>query len=435
MKGRNAGPPPRTGTPPRVQPVPERVRQGPGPMDPVFLFLVLGLVCFGLVMLLSASMFEGLSNDESPMYFFTRQVLFTLLGGTACLFLGLQNLRRLDRPKLAILLYGACVAILVLVLIPGIGKVIGGGRRWFMFGSYQLQPSEIVKFLIVFCLAVYYSRLELRRSQGFLDRGSRIGSLSARTWYEFLLPVVLLLPLLLLVAMEPHMSGVIILSLIAGAVICLSGARASSILAGVAVLLIFAVLLGMLVLALVPVLPPSIQKYTNLTYVGERLETFFQPEAADDDQSWQPRQAVQAIGAGGLMGVGLGQGRQKYGYLPMSYNDYIFAIIGEELGFVGAILVLILFLALLFRGVFLARRATSTFGSIIAAGYTILLALQALLNIGVATNSIPPTGISLPFFSYGGSSNLIFLMAVGMVLSVSRTQRKTVVPASRGGRS
>ena len=427
MKGRSPEQPPRSKNP---SPAPERARSGPGPLDALFLLIVLAMVCFGLVMLLSASMFEGLSNDENPLYFFTRQVLFTLLGGTICAFISLMNLRRFDRPQIALLLYGVCLGLLTLVLVPGIGKVMGGGRRWFLFGSFQVQPSEIVKFLLIFCLAVYYSRLERRRMQGFLDRGTRFRSLSARTWYEFLLPIVFLCPLLLLIAMEPHMSGVIILSLVAGAVICLSGARATSIITGVAILLIFALLLGVLVLALVPVLPASVQKYTNLTYVGERLETFFHPEAADDAQSWQPRQAVQAIGAGGLMGVGLGLGRQKYGYLPMSYNDYIFAIIGEELGFLGAIIVLLLFLVLLFRGVFLARKASSTFGSILAAGYTILLAVQALLNIGVATNSIPPTGISLPFFSYGGSSNMIFLMAVGMVLSVSRTRRTPLASTS-----
>jgi cell division protein FtsW len=403
-------------------------------VDPLFLVVVLGLVCFGLVMLLSASMFEGLSNDENPLFFFTKQLLFTLLGGAVCIFIGIQNLRRLDRPGLAIFLYIICLGMLSLVLVPGIGVVAGGARRWFALGGIQVQPTEVVKFLLVFCLASYYSWLERRRSKGWLDRRTGFRSLSARTFYEFLLPVVLLVPLLILIAMEPHVSGIMIFVLLTGAVICLSGARASSIVAGVAILLLIALLLGMLVMALLPVLPESVQKYTNLEYVGERLETFFHPEAADDAQSWQPRQALQAIGAGGLTGVGLGMGRQKYGYLPMSYNDYIFAIIGEELGFIGAIAVLLLFLLLLVRGIILARRAPSTFGSVLAAGYTILLAVQALLNIGVATNSIPPTGISLPFFSYGGSSNIIFLASVGMVLSVSRTQRSSSSSSPKGVR-
>jgi cell division protein FtsW len=414
-------------------------RTGPGPADALFSIVVLGLVCFGLVMLLSASMSEGLSKDDQPLFFFAKQFLFTLIGAAICFFLSLQNPRRLDRPVFGLLLYGFATLLLVAVLVPGIGSVSGGARRWFAFGGFQVQPSEIAKFLLVFCLATYFSWVERKRSQGGLERRTPFRTFAVGIWFEFFLPIVLLAFWILPIAMEPHMSGIVILTLLAATLLCVSGARPRFLLAGLAILLVIALLLGLLAVALLPslmpVLPDSLKKYTDLAYVTGRIDIFLHPEKVSSDQKWQTTQAVQAIGAGGLTGVGLGMGRQKYGYLPMSYNDYIFAIIGEELGLLGALLVLALFLVLLVRGTTIARRSGSTFGHVLATGYTVLLVLQALLNIGVATNSIPPTGISLPFFSYGGSSNLIFLSSVGVVLAVSRTAKsKLPVPGKEVAR-
>jgi cell division protein FtsW len=399
----------------------------PGPVDSLFAVVVLALVCFGLVMLLSASMSEGLSRDDEPLYFFGKQFLFTLLGAGACLLFSLLNPRIYNKAWLALLAYAGTFGLLCLVLVPGIGSVSGGARRWFSFGGIQVQPSEVAKVLLVFCLAVYYSRVERLRASGGLERATRFRSFLASLLYEFFIPVTALGLCLVPMFLEPHVSGMVILTLVFAALVCVSGTRPRVLLVGVAILLVVAILLGALLMAilpsLLPYLPESLQKYTDLDYVVGRLTVFFHPELASTDLKWQTTQSIQAIGAGGLTGIGLGLGRQKFGYLPMSYNDYIFAIIGEELGLLGALVVLSLFLVLLVRGAIIARKSGSTFGYMLASGYTTLLVVQALLNIGVATNSIPPTGISLPFFSYGGSSNLMFLSAVGVILAVSRTTR------------
>ncbi len=403
------------------------LRARPSPVDVPFLFGVLVLFCGGLVMLLSASMYAGLTQTqvEDPLFFFLRQVLFAVVGIAAATYVAVFNLRVLDRRWVGWAFYGLSLVLLLAVL--AVGRVVGGARRWFSFGGFQLQPTEVCKILLIVCLAIYYSHLDRRRAEGRLERRTPFGTVAYGVWAEFLAPLALLLPAIALIAMEPHFSGIAILLLTAVSMILMSGARPRSIALG---FLAVAVLVGVVVLlavaflpALLPVLPASLQKYANLTYVENRLAIFFHPETVSADLKLQMLQAIQALGAGGLTGVGFGMGRQKFGYLPMSYNDYIFAIIGEELGLIGALAVLGLFLFLLFRGLRIARRSGTTFGYLLAGGSTVLLVVQALLHIGVSTNSIPPTGISLPFFSYGGSSNLFFLAAVGIVLSVSRMPR------------
>ncbi|MDN5314418.1 MAG: cell division protein FtsW, partial [Clostridiales bacterium] len=164
---------------------------------------------------------------------------------------------------------------------------------------------------------------------------------------------------------------------------------------------------------------------SNFEHVGHRLEMFSNPDEADSDDVYQITQAIIAIGSGGLQGVGLGKGRQKYNYLPEAHNDYVFAIIGEELGFIGTVLVLLLFVAFLISGVMISLRAKNNYTAMLAAGYTGLISIQAFLNMGVATRLLPSTGISLPFFSYGGTSNIFFLVAVGFLLAVSRTGQQS----------
>jgi cell division protein FtsW len=163
---------------------------------------------------------------------------------------------------------------------------------------------------------------------------------------------------------------------------------------------------------------------SNFRHVTERIDTFLHPESASSDDTYQIDQSIIAIGSGGLTGLGLGAGRQKYNYLPEAHNDFVFAIIGEELGFVGTTAVLLLFVLFMLIGVSITARASDSFAAILAGGYTMLISIQAFLNIAVATRTIPATGISLPFFSYGGSSNFFFLIAIGLILSVSRTGQR-----------
>ncbi len=235
---------------------------------------------------------------------------------------------------------------------------------------------------------------------------------------------------LFLVVRQPHLSGFIILSFIILTVFLASGlpfrSWASGILQAIALILIIALLVG----ALLPIYLNSsgqtmdelIKSITdNFAHVGRRIDMFLSPEDADSDDIYQITQAIIAIGSGGLTGVGLGKGRQKYNYLPEAHNDYVFAIIGEELGFLGTLSVLLLFVVFLITGIMISIKAKNNYSAMLAAGYTGLISIQAFLNMGVATRLLPSTGISLPFFSYGGTSNLFFLTAVGFLLAVSRS--------------
>ena len=393
------------------------------------LIVTLVLICFGLVMLFSASMTDGYSREGSALFYVLKQAGITAAGLIAALFVALIiPVSAFDHFWMSLLLYGVTTGLLVYVKFFGL--VINNARRWVNIGI-QFQPSELAKIAIVFCFAGYVSLLKRLRKAGRLRFRTPFRQFLADGWLDILLPGFALLVWIGLIAWQPHLSGAVIMSLITLALFLTAGIRLRSWLSALTQIL---VVLLIVILAISLLLPAFLggglqEKYDeamagNFAHVQTRLNSFFNPEEASSDDIYQINQALIAIGSGGISGVGLGEGRQKYNYLPEAHNDYVFAIIGEELGFGGTVTVVLLFLIFMALGIGVTRRASNTFAALLAGGYTMLISIQAFLNIGVATHTLPSTGISLPFFSYGGTSNLFFLMAIGLLLAVSRSGQR-----------
>lgn len=382
-----------------------------GPIDLPFLALVLLLTAVGLVMVLSASYASAYYNPESgvdtagnPYYYFLRQLAFAAAGVVAMFVVSkidYQRLRLLSVPALM-----GSIVLLLLVFTP-LGRSGGGARRWLWLGI-RFQPSEIAKVAVIMFFA---ARLSKRNDQlkapkkwnrrslvgrvgGFLDK---VGLLELVPYAAILLVVEYLL------YKQPHMSCMILILAAAASVLLVSGIRLYWFVGG-----------GTLVgLALAFII-------TQTDYMTSRINSWLDPLSDLKGDGYQLWQSQIAIGSGGLLGVGLGNSRQKYLFLPEEHNDFIFGIVCEELGFIGACVIILLFALLIIRGYWLALHARDRFGTLLTVGITSLLAIQVFLNIGVVTGTIPTTGISLPFFSYGGTALLIQLAEMGIILSVSR---------------
>ncbi len=365
-----------------------------GPIDLPFCLLVLMLIGIGLIMLLSASFPSAYYEDNDPTKYFVKQGIFAIMGVAAMLFIGkinYQRFRALAKP----LLYLAIV-LLVLVAIPGIGLIKNDARRWLGIPrtSFQFQPSEIAKMAVV----LYFS-----------DTISKKKDKMNTTRYG-VAPYLLILGVIsLLMMLEPHLSGTVLI-LGAGAVLMLVG--------GINLTWVAAALAGAGGIAF-------LMFSGIITYGQSRLAMWQNPWLDARGKGYQLVQSLLSIGSGGLWGVGLGKSRQKYLYLPEEHNDFIFAIVCEELGLIGATIIMLLFAALILRGYWIALHARDRFGSLLVVGVTTLIAMQTFLNIGVVTGLLPTTGISLPFFSYGGTALSIQLAEMGIVLSVSREMKPT----------
>ena len=377
-----------------------------GPLDLPFLLLALLLLGIGLIMLLSASFPSAQASkgtNYDPLYYFKRQGIFAGLGLFAMFWVSKINYERFrGLAKLGIIV---SVVLLVLVLIPGVGITRNNATRWLGvpgIDSGQFQPSEVAKVGVIVFFAEFISKKREKMS----------------TLKEGLLPLGLLLVFVAaLIGLEPHLSGAILVLGIGAAMMMVGGIHWGWIAAGVTGLCT-----GWYVLANTDIVE-SVLKY-NVS----RLITWKDPWWDIQDKSFQTAQSLITIGSGGLLGLGLGKGRQKFMFLPEEHNDYIFAVVFEELGLVGGTLIMVLFALLIIRGFWLAIHARDRFGSLLAVGVTTQIALQTFLNIAVVTNFIPATGISLPFFSYGGTALAIQLAEVGIVLSVSRQ-----IPAPKAG--
>ena len=363
------------------------------PMDLPFLLLILTLVALGLVMLGSASWAVGLYRRGDAYAYLRPQLLFAAVGLAA-----LWAASRVDYHiyhRLAWPLLGLSLVLLTVVLFM---PEYNGCKRWIVFpGLGTLQPSEIAKFSVVL---VFSHIIALNQSR--MDQ-FRVGVLP----FAAILGVVAVLMLL-----EPHLSGTLLI-LVIGAVLMFVGGTGLRWfgLAGAGALTALS-----LALVLLPDLVP---------YAADRLSSWLDPFADPLGDGHQTIQSLYAIGSGGATGLGLGNSRQKHLYVPEPQNDFIFSILCEELGFVGAALVLVLFFLLLWRGLVIAVRAPDKFGALLAVGFVVQVCLQAVLNIAVVTNTIPNTGISLPFFSSGGTSLMMLLGEMGIVLSVSRQGSQT----------
>ena len=368
-----------------------------GPIDLPFLVLVLLLTGIGLVMLLSASFPSAYyeTDGKNPMSYFIRQGVFAIMGLAAMLLIGkinYQRFRGLAQPLLFL-----SIILLVLVLIPHnpIAITRNNATRWLGIPgtSLQFQPSEVAKVAVV----LYFSDSISKKK----DR--------MRTFRYGILPyAIILVVLAALVGLEPHLSGAILI-MGAGAVLMLVGGIHWGWVGGAA-----AAAGGLLYVVLFVI-----------GYNTSRIEMWHNPWADAQGKGYQLSQSLISIGSGGLLGVGLGRSRQKFLFLPEEHNDFIFAIVCEELGLIGTSIIMLLFAALILRGYWIALHARDRFGSLLVVGVTTLIALQTFLNIGVVTGLLPTTGISLPFFSYGGTALSIQLAEMGIVLSVSRQMKPT----------
>ncbi|MBR6742507.1 MAG: cell division protein FtsW [Clostridia bacterium] len=375
--------------------------------DSVYFVLVLVLLAFGSVMVFSASYADALARFDDSFYFVKKQLLFVFLALIIIPLVSCFDYKFFYR--FADVFYLITVGLLLLVLV--IGFAGGGAQRWFSFFGISVQPSEIAKVTLVLVLAKYFSRhkgqvLSYKKNAGLKGREYRFirrKNNKESLVYGILLPLCAVGIIDVLVMLEKHISGLAIITMLAFIVMFYAGSDTRFI-AGIA-------LTGAAAIVVLIILFP---------YAMGRVNVWRDPYAYRLEGGWQTIQGLYAIGSGGAFGVGLGESNLKFGYVSQPHNDFIFTIVCEELGFVGALAVVILFGLLVWRGLYISRKAPDTFSSITAFGISTHLALQVLLNIAVVTNTIPNTGISLPFFSYGGSSLLVLAAEMGIMLSISR---------------
>ncbi len=357
-----------------------------GMADMPFLLLTILLVMIGVIMVFSASYARSYAEEGKATVYFARQAIFAIVGIAAMLFFSRWNYhiwRALSIP-------GMGITLILLLLVLLIGTKEGGARRWIYLG-FSFQPSEVAKATMIMLFATMMS--------SYKDR--------MKTFKYGVAPFAVVLGMLaILLALEPHLSAIIIIFAIGAAMMFLGGVDGKWFAAGGIVVALFVAIF-----------------LATMGYASERVTAWRDPWGDQSDTSYQIVQSLYAIGSGGLMGTGLGRGRQKYLYLPEEHNDYIFAIVCEELGFVGAMVILLLFMLLIIRGYWIAIHARDRFGALLAGGCVTHIALQTFFNIGVVTNFLPATGISLPFFSYGGTALLVQLFEMGLVLSVSRQSK------------
>ncbi|MDR2600283.1 MAG: putative lipid II flippase FtsW [Oscillospiraceae bacterium] len=389
--------------------------KSPG-IDKPMLVLTIVILLIGLIMVLSASFARGSYTSSEPLRLFFRQFTFAITGIVLMLVVSRINSRVFSRFSMQILL----ISIILLVLVPIIGIRANGARRWIGLGGENgmltFQPSEIAKLALILAFSQMACVLKEDRMKTF-----KFGVL------PFAIITVIMVGLLRL---QPHMSAMIIIMALAAVMMFAGGTQLRWFLLVIAMLA--AMICGLIFFQLrssdanISLSDMSVDTiratadFSALGYEGRRINAWMNP---DDDPlrgGFQIRQSLNAVGSGGLLGLGLGQSRQKYLYLPEEHNDYIFAIVSEELGFIGAMLVLMLFALMIVRGYWLAIHASDKFGTLVIIGITSLLALQVFLNIAVVTNLLPATGISLPFFSYGGTALWLQLIQIGIILAISR---------------
>ena len=361
-------------------------------LDVPFVLLTFVLLAIGITMMFSASYPVAYYEIGDSYYYLKRQLLFAVIGLVIMIAVSYLDYHYYHRFA-AVILGVSYFALLLVLVLP---SQSGGVHRWIGVGAFGIQASEISKFAIILFMAHWGSR--------YYDRMD--------TFKFGILPgAAVLMSTAFLLLLEPHYSCIVIISLLTVIMMFVSGIK-------IKWLVIGAVILAALVLLL--------WVSGMLTYAMERMDGWGQALNEDLDRdmwnsTWQTRNSLYAIGSGGLFGLGLGQSRQKYLYLPEPQNDFIFAIVCEELGLVGAVIILLIFALLVWRGVVIALRARDRFGKLLGIGLISHIGLQVILNILVITDWLPNTGISLPFFSYGGSSLLTLMFEMGVILSVSRT--------------
>lgn len=371
-----------------------------GRMDVPFLLLTLLLTVIGLVMLFSASFPSAYYETGNPAYYFKRQAIFAALGLSAMFVVAKINYQRWRGAARMLLIFS--IFLLILVIIPHVGITQNRATRWLGIENvFTFQPSEIAKLAVI----VYFADSISKKREKMLQ------------WREGILPYVIILGVIsILMLLEPHLSGTILIVGTGAIMMAVGGMQGWLIGAGIGGVAAVAVLFVKLVESGV------------ISYGASRIAMWHDPWLDMSDDGYQMVQSLIAIGSGGLLGLGLGKGRQKFLYLPEEHNDFIFAVVCEELGLIGACVIMLIFAMLLLRGFWIALHARDRFGTLLVVGVMTHLGLQVFLNIAVVSGLVPATGISLPFFSYGGTALALQLVEMGIVLSVSRQ-----IPAPRNG--
>mgnify|MGYP004510181613 FL=1 len=368
-------------------------------LDFGMLITIIILLCAGIVMVASASSYYALSNYNNSNYFLVRQLFFGIIGFIFMIIISNIDYKRYK--KWGYLFYIICLVLLLLVLTP-LGQTRNGAKRWLGFGALVFQPSEIMKIGLVIGMSTYLS-LNYKKLTSFKG---------------YIIPILMLLLVVIVMFMQKHLSGTIVMFVAACSIIFVSGikVKARYIIAGI--------IAAVAMLAVFIFMPSGDSTESSGSFRLDRIVSFLNPEEDIKGGNWQAAQSLYAIGSGGIFGRGLGQSRQKYLWLPEAQNDFIFSVLGEELGLVGTVTVLALFSFFIYRGYRIAITAKDMYGSLLATGITSAFALQILVNIAVVTCTVPVTGMPLPFFSYGGTALFINLCAMGILLNISRTCRK-----------
>ncbi len=366
-----------------------------GPMDYPFLIILMSLLALGIIMMFSASYAWAISEGLDGAYYAKRQIAMAAVGIVLMLIAARIDYHWYRKPIIVFGVFGVAIVLMLLCRIGPFTDPHNDSYRWVKFGSLSFQPSEIMKFAVIllfsYLISINYSKLKYAKYGVFP--------------FMFVLLIVIAL-----MAIQPHISGTIIICAIGIVMMFVGGTNIKHLLVLGAIGVTGIILLVILLTTLF-----------GFTYFEDRMISWIDPfndEAAAE--TWQTRNSLIAIGSGGIFGLGFGNSRQKFLYLPEAKNDFVFAVVCEELGFFGAIVVIVLFLLFIGRGFFIATRACDKFGMMLATGLTVQTGIQALLNIAVVTNTIPNTGVSLPFFSYGGTALIMQLVQMGVILNVSR---------------
>jgi len=366
-----------------------------GSVDVPFMLITAALVLFGCVMIYSASFVFAEKHHDESTYFITRHVVFLLMSVAFTAIVVYFCTPRFWK-DFSYVFYGISVVLLLLVLTPLGTDLNSGARRWIDLRVLTIQPSELAKLALVLTLARFLSEHQKK----IMSPHRFCGDFK----YGVLYPGMLIACVGGLIALEKHISALAIIGMLGISLMFLGGTRMKWIFSIAGVIAVAACLLIIL-----------------FPYAFARVDTWLNIEEADPlGSAWQTLQGLMAIGSGGLFGKGLGNSQQKYGFVSQPQNDFIFTIVCEEFGFIGALLVIGLFAAFVWRGFYIARHAPDRCSALMVYGLTFKVALQVILNIAVVTNSMPNTGISLPFFSYGGTSLMLQIFEVGIILSISR---------------
>ena len=358
----------------------------PGNFDVFLLFFVLFLTGIGIVMIYSASSTLATERFNNSYFFLKRQAMFTCLGGCILFICSAIDYRKY-RPFVYLFLAGS-IGLLIATHISGYGHSAGGAQRWIRFAGFSIQPSEVTRISLIMYLAYSLSKKQERLNEfkiGFLPHVIIFGILGS------------------LIITQPDFGSVVILGTLTWIMMFVGGVKVKH-----------------LILPLIPMLPAAGWIMVSESYRVKRLTAFLDPWAHQLNESYQLVHSLMAFGSGGLIGKGLGNGYQKLFYLPEPHTDFIFAVIGEELGLWGNLGIISVYFFIIWRGIIIARRTTDPFGSLLATGLTAAIGLQVCVNMGVALGLLPTKGLTLPFLSYGGSSLLMNMIAVGILINIGR---------------